>query len=294
MGDPITVRWTDGPANRWDWIGVYRADAADPEKDDYLVWGYTGGHDAGALPPSTEGELVLGRDHQGKPWPLPPGRYVVHYLLTDQYTSVGIDDASPCSERSDGSGRLGQGTSTRGRASMPIEDVGPRPASFDLEAATTGNEHYRSVVWSGTYLQVTLMSIPVGESIGLEMHADTDQFLRLDAGRGKVRMGPAQDDLSFQQDVGDGWSCSCRPAPGTTWSTPATSRCGSTPSTHPFTTQPGMSSATAADAERDEASGDDEPRRGACSPRGAGRTSTPTADPAEVRGVSPGSRGNAA
>jgi endonuclease/exonuclease/phosphatase family metal-dependent hydrolase len=88
-GQQISVRWADGPANRWDWIGVYKADADDPNKDDYLVWGYTGGHNAGALPPSTEGELVLGRDHQGKPWPLPPGRYTVHYLLTDQYTSVG-------------------------------------------------------------------------------------------------------------------------------------------------------------------------------------------------------------
>ncbi len=89
VGDPITVSWTDGPANRWDWIGVYRADAADPESDDYLVWAYTGGHDAGALPPTTDGELVLGRDQQGKPWPLPRGRYVVHYLLTDQYASAG-------------------------------------------------------------------------------------------------------------------------------------------------------------------------------------------------------------
>ncbi|MGH3482454.1 MAG: endonuclease/exonuclease/phosphatase family protein [Nocardioidaceae bacterium] len=89
VGDPITVSWTDGPANRWDWIGVYRAEAADPKTDDYLVWGYTGGHDSGALPPTTDGELVLGRDHQGRPWPLPPGRYVVHYLLTDQYVSAG-------------------------------------------------------------------------------------------------------------------------------------------------------------------------------------------------------------
>lgn len=89
VGKPITVQWADGPANRWDWVGVYRAGADNPEKDDYLVWGYTGGHDAGALPPSTEGKLVLGRDHQGKPWPLPPGRYTVRYLLTDQFTSVG-------------------------------------------------------------------------------------------------------------------------------------------------------------------------------------------------------------
>jgi endonuclease/exonuclease/phosphatase family metal-dependent hydrolase len=89
VGDPITVSWTDGPANRWDWIGIYRAEAADPDTDDYLVWGYTGGHDAGALPPTTDGELVLGREHQGRPWPLPPGRYAAHYLLTDQHVSAG-------------------------------------------------------------------------------------------------------------------------------------------------------------------------------------------------------------
>jgi hypothetical protein len=89
VGRPITVRWTDGPANRWDWIGFYRAGASNPNKDDYLIWGYTGGHDAGALPPSTRGRMVFGPEHQGKPWPLPPGRYVVHYLLTDQYQSAG-------------------------------------------------------------------------------------------------------------------------------------------------------------------------------------------------------------
>ncbi len=92
VGAPITVRWTTGPANRWDWIGVYRAGASDPARDDYLVWGYTGGHDAGALPPTAAGELVLGRDHQGAPWPLPRGRYRVHYLLTDQYESAGYAD----------------------------------------------------------------------------------------------------------------------------------------------------------------------------------------------------------
>ena len=66
VGTPITVRWTDGPANRWDWVGVYRAGADNPQKDGYLVWGYTGGHDAGALPPSTHGRLVLGRDAPGR------------------------------------------------------------------------------------------------------------------------------------------------------------------------------------------------------------------------------------
>ena len=60
-----------------------------------------------------------------------------------------------------------------------MEDIGPDPQTFDLETATVRNPHYRAVAWSGKYLQLTLMSIPVGEDIGLEAHPDTDQFLRL-------------------------------------------------------------------------------------------------------------------
>lgn len=88
-GEPIEVTWDDGPANRWDWIGVYRADASDPRRDDYLLWGYTGGHDAGALPPTVFGAMTMGPDSQGRPWPLPPGAYRIHYLLADQYDSAG-------------------------------------------------------------------------------------------------------------------------------------------------------------------------------------------------------------
>ncbi len=39
VGEPSTVSWDDGPANRWDWIGVYEADASNPRQDDYLLWG---------------------------------------------------------------------------------------------------------------------------------------------------------------------------------------------------------------------------------------------------------------
>jgi hypothetical protein len=74
-----------------------------------------------------------------------------------------------------------------------IKDIGPQPQSFDIERATKENTNYRSVAWSGRYLQVTLMSIPAGGDIGLEAHPETDQFLRLDAGSGRVQMGAAKD-----------------------------------------------------------------------------------------------------
>jgi endonuclease/exonuclease/phosphatase family metal-dependent hydrolase len=88
-GEPIEVSWAGGPANRWDWLGVYEASASDPRKDDYLTWDYAEGHSAGTVPPRTAGEAVLGPDSQGNSWPLPPGDYVVHYLLADQYESAG-------------------------------------------------------------------------------------------------------------------------------------------------------------------------------------------------------------
>ena len=97
---------------------------------------------------------------------------------------------------------------------MSMTDIGPQPQSFDLEQATRDNENYRTVAWSGRYLQVTLMSIPVGSDIGLEMHPETDQFLRLDAGRGRVQMGASRQELTFDKEVSDGW---CVLIPAGTW-----------------------------------------------------------------------------
>lgn len=89
---------------------------------------------------------------------------------------------------------------------MTIEDIGPKRNAFDIETETKENSRYRTVAWTGKYLQVTLMSIKPGKSIGLEVHPDTDQFLRLDAGSGKCVMGPSEDELDFEQDVSDGWA----------------------------------------------------------------------------------------
>ncbi len=89
---------------------------------------------------------------------------------------------------------------------MTIKDNGPKPQVFDIETETVENGTYRTVAWTGKYLQVTLMSIPVGESIGLEVHPETDQFLRIDAGQGRCLMGKTKDKLTFKEDVSDGWS----------------------------------------------------------------------------------------
>jgi mannose-6-phosphate isomerase-like protein (cupin superfamily) len=142
---------------------------------------------------------------------------------------------------------------------VDITDLGPAPSVFDLENATTANCDYRRVAWSGTYLQVTLMSIPVGASVGLETHPDTDQFLRLDAGTGRVVMGPSKDDLPFSQVVSDGWAIM---VPAGTWHDVINT--GDEPMRlyaiyAPVHHAAGKVQATAADAEADEEAGTDEP-----------------------------------
>ena len=142
---------------------------------------------------------------------------------------------------------------------MAVIDNGPNPNAFDIESETRANVNYRTVAWTGKYLQVTLMSIPVGESIGLEIHPETDQFLRLDAGRGKCVMGPAKDNLTFEQDVSDGWSIQ---VPAGVWHDVINT--GDEPMQvyaiyAPVHHAPGIIHATAADSEADENSGRDEP-----------------------------------
>ncbi|MBB3861039.1 mannose-6-phosphate isomerase-like protein (cupin superfamily) [Novosphingobium hassiacum] len=95
-----------------------------------------------------------------------------------------------------------------------INDIGPNAQAFDIEEATKANADYRSVAWSGRYLQVTLMSIPVDGDIGLEAHPETDQFLRVDAGTGRVQMGKSKDELTFEKEVSDGW---CMLVPAGMW-----------------------------------------------------------------------------
>lgn len=84
-------------------------------------------------------------------------------------------------------------------------DQGPEPYVVDIEEATLANETFRTTLWTGEHLQLTVMSIPVGGEVGLERHDDLDQFLRIESGMARVQMGPARDDLPFDRPVEDDW-----------------------------------------------------------------------------------------
>lgn len=68
-------------------------------------------------------------------------------------------------------------------------DHGPEPFVTDIVCAAEQNQNFRTAIWTGHHLQVTLMCIPVGCDIGLERHEGTDQFIRIVQGCGMVRFG---------------------------------------------------------------------------------------------------------
>jgi mannose-6-phosphate isomerase-like protein (cupin superfamily) len=89
---------------------------------------------------------------------------------------------------------------------MQITDQGPNPYVVDIEDLTKSNTNFRTAAWTGTYLQMTLMSIPVGGEVGLEVHEDTDQFLRLEQGDAKIVMGDSADSLDQEWTAEDDWA----------------------------------------------------------------------------------------
>ena len=85
------------------------------------------------------------------------------------------------------------------------KDYGPEPFTINIEDDTKANTNVRTTRWTGKHLQLTLMSIPVGGDIGLEVHPDNDQFLRIEDGKGRVQMGPSKDQLTYDRQVEDDW-----------------------------------------------------------------------------------------
>ena len=84
---------------------------------------------------------------------------------------------------------------------IELKDYGDQPLVINLENATKQNDKYRTALWTGKNLQVTLMSINVGDSIGLEVHPNVDQFLYIEQGEGYAQMGPSKNNLNYERRV---------------------------------------------------------------------------------------------
>ena len=75
----------------------------------------------------------------------------------------------------------------------------------DIEAWTTDNTTFRTVLYTGANLQLTVMCLQPGEEIGVEMHDHRDQFIRIEKGQAKVTLGSTADQVEIIHKVADDW-----------------------------------------------------------------------------------------
>ncbi len=76
----------------------------------------------------------------------------------------------------------------------------------DVERATLENRTFRTVLFTGERVQLTVMRLAPGEDIGREVHPHTDQFLRIESGTGRVEFGATEGAVDETHDVGEDWA----------------------------------------------------------------------------------------
>lgn len=68
----------------------------------------------------------------------------------------------------------------------------------NIEKRTLENTNFRRVLYTGQHAQLVVMSLQPSEDIGMEVHEIVDQFIRVEAGQGKLLLN------GEEHQVGDG------------------------------------------------------------------------------------------
>ncbi|MFC1625111.1 cupin domain-containing protein [Patescibacteria group bacterium] len=56
----------------------------------------------------------------------------------------------------------------------------------NIEKDTLENDNFRKVLATNKFSQLVVMNLKAGENIGMEVHNDVDQFIRIEQGSGKA------------------------------------------------------------------------------------------------------------
>lgn len=66
----------------------------------------------------------------------------------------------------------------------------------EIEEKTQSNENFREVLFTAPHSQFVVMSLLPGEDIGMEVHENVDQFIRIEKGEGKVILNGEEQPIS--------------------------------------------------------------------------------------------------
>lgn len=70
----------------------------------------------------------------------------------------------------------------------------------NIEEETLKNNNFRKVLFTGTYQQLVVMSLKIGEEIGMEVHDNVDQFFRIEKGEAKFVIN-GEETLAHAEEV---------------------------------------------------------------------------------------------
>lgn len=76
--------------------------------------------------------------------------------------------------------------------------------TIDMRETAMKNRQYRETVWTGCFMQMTVMCIPTCSDVGLEVMNDTDHIIRIEQGQCSVRMGCCPNELCFRKNLCEG------------------------------------------------------------------------------------------
>lgn len=63
------------------------------------------------------------------------------------------------------------------------------PLAIDIDKTVLANDNFRTLYYDSPNMQLTTMVLQPGENIGMEVHTEGDQFVRVEMGTGKAIIG---------------------------------------------------------------------------------------------------------
>ena len=89
------------------------------------------------------------------------------------------------------------------KPSKPMVKTDP-PYVENITKMAFQNSNFRTTVWTGCHSQMTLMCIANCDDIGVEVHPDSDQIIRIEQGKACAKMGECKEHLNFCRNLCEG------------------------------------------------------------------------------------------
>jgi mannose-6-phosphate isomerase-like protein (cupin superfamily) len=70
-----------------------------------------------------------------------------------------------------------------------------------IEEQTLKNKYFRQVLFTGKHCQLVVMCLQPGEEIGNEVHANVDQFFRIEEGEAKFVLNGSEEHKVYDNDA---------------------------------------------------------------------------------------------